>query len=384
MSVFRLALAALVLDPRPLLLPCLGLLLSLAGSAMAAAAEIRIGSSAALSGPAGMLGKRYHTGASAWFRQLNAQGGIHGRPLVVDLRDDGYQPERTEVHTEALLADARVLALFGYIGTPTSRVALPAVRRAGIAYLGPFSGAEMLWDATANPTVFNVRASYREEAAVLAQAIKASGARRVSVLVQADLFGRAGLEAMRGAAQAQGLSLVATATVKRNSVDVAESVAALVRQSSAEALFMASTYETCASFIKEARRQGFMGRFYTVSFAGLEPLRAALGGQLGDVVISQVMPDAQDARLPVVAAYQQAMRAAGERQFDSISLEGYIAARVLSEGLRRAKLPLDRAGVLRALENLGDLELGGFALHYRQALRRGSSYVALKGAVAAR
>jgi ABC-type branched-subunit amino acid transport system substrate-binding protein len=379
MSVLRLALAALILDRRPLLLPLLGLLLSLTGSAMAAVDEIRIGSAAALSGPAAMLGKRYHAGAKAWFKQLNAQGGIHGRRVVVDLRDDGYEPERTEAHTEALLADARVLALFGYIGTPTSRVALPAARRAGIAYLGPFSGADMLWDAAANPTIFNVRASYRDETAALAKAIKASGTQRVSVLVQADLFGRAGLEAMRSAAQAEGLSLVATATVKRNSVDVADSVATLVEQSDAEAIFMASTYETCAAFIKAARRQGFKGRFYTVSFAGLEPLRAALGGSLRSVVISQVMPDAHDAQLPVVAAYQQAMRAAGDQQFDSISLEGYIAARVLSEGLRQAKAPLSRASVLRALQTLGTVDLGGIAVSYREQGRRGSSYVGLKG-----
>ncbi len=380
MSVLRVALTALlVTDFRPFLLPCLGLLLSLAGSAMAAAAEIRIGSSAALSGPAGSLGTRYHVGASAWFSQLNAQGGVHGHRVVVDLRDDGYEPDRTEVHTEALLADARVLALFGYVGTPTSRVALPAVRRAQIAYVGPLSGAAMLWDLGTNPTVFNVRASYDDETAELARAIKASGAQRIGVLVQSDLFGRAGLEAMRSAARVQGLSLAATATVKRNSVEVAESVATLVKDAKVEAIFMASTYETCAAFIKEARRQGFKGRFYTVSFAGLEPLRAALGGSLRSVVISQVMPDAHDARLPVVAAYQQAMRAAGEKHFDSISLEGYIAARVLSEGLRRAKPPLSRASVLQALQNLGAFDLGGVSISYREQERRGSNYVALKG-----
>lgn len=341
--------------------------------------EIRIGSSAALSGPAASLGRRYHAGAQAWFDQLNAQGGIHGRRLVVDLRDDRYEPQDTEANTRALLADARVLALFGYIGTPTSRVALPAVRRARIAYVAPFTGAQMLWDMMENPTVFNVRAGYRDETAMLARHIKASGARRISLLVQADLFGRAGLEAMREAARVEGLELVATATVKRNSTDVAESVSTLVESSTADVIFMASTYETCAAFIQQANRLGFKGRFYTVSFAGLEPLRAALGGQLRSVLISQVVPDAGDARLPVVAAYQRAMRAAGDRQFDSVSLEGYIAARVMSEGLRRAKPPLSRASVLHALQTLGALDLGGVAISYREQERRGSDYVVLRG-----
>ncbi len=345
-------------------------------------AEIMLGSSAALSGPASALGQRYHLGARAAFEQLNKQGGIHGRRVAVDLQDDGYEPDRSETNTVALLQDARVLALFGYIGTPTSRVALPHLRRAGnIAFLGPFTGASLLWDERSHPNVFNVRASYQQESRALVRAIKDSGARRINVMVQADPFGRAGLEAMREATQAAGLDMVATATVKRNSTDVAEAAHTLVRQHSADAIFMVSTYETCAAFMRQAHAQGFRGRFYTLSFTGLEPLRTALQDEpelSGRLTLAQVVPDAEDRSVPVVAAYQRAMREAGERQFDSISLEGYLAARVMSEGLRKARLPLTRASLLRSLQTLGDLDLGGFAVHYREDHRRGSSYVALR------
>lgn len=344
------------------------------------AGELRIGASAALSGPAGALGRRYHAGAQAWFDQLNKHhGGVQGAKLLVELRDDGYEPERAETNTRALLGDPRVLALFGYVGTPTSRVALPYVRRSGIAYLGAFTGASMLWDAAANPSVFNVRASYLDEGRVLARAMQASGARSVNVMVQADPFGRAGLEAMREALQASGLRLQATALVRRNSTEVDESVHTLVSQNPADAIFMVSTYETCAAFVRRARQAGFKGRFYTLSFAGLEPLRAALDGDLHDLTIAQVVPDPEDRALPVVAAYQKAMLEAGDRRFDSISLEGYIAARVLSEGLRRAKPPLSRASVRQGLESLGELDLGGFVLRYRPGQHKASSYVGLRG-----
>lgn len=360
---------------------CVAALVSGAAAA-ASEGEVRIGSSAALSGPAAALGQRYHAGARAAFEQLNKQGGIQGRRVAVDLRDDGYEPGRAEANTVALLQDARVLALFGYVGTPTSRVALPHLRRtAGLAFLGPFTGASLLRDARSHPTVFNVRASYNDESRALARAIKASGARRLNVMVQADPFGRAGLEAMREAAQAGGLELVATATVNRNTTEVAEAAHALVRQHSADAIFMVSTYETCAAFMRQAHAQGFRGRFYTLSFAGLEPLRTALQDEpelSGRLTLAQVVPDAEDRSVPVVAAYQRAMREAGERQFDSISLEGYLAARVMSEGLRKARSPLTRASLLRSLQTLGDLDLGGFAVHYREDGRRGSSYVALR------
>jgi len=148
--------------------------------------------------------------------------------------------------------------------------------------------------------------------------------KRLNVMYQADLFGRAGLEAMRAAAAPQGIALGAVATFKRNTEEVQEGVRALVQQAGADAIFMVGTYASLASFV------------------------------------------------------QQAMREAGEKLFDSISLEGYLAARVLVEGLRHARAPLTRASLDRGLATLGELDLGGFRVHYGASQRRGSSYLALK------
>lgn len=349
----------------------------LADGAAAADAELRVGASAALSGPAAALGRRYHAGARSCFEQVNKQGGIAGARIVVDLRDDAYEPDQAEANTRAFVEDGRILALFGYVGTPTSKVALPFVRRWRIPFLGPFTGADILWEP-GNPQVFNVRASYREEAVALAQAMRRSGIRRLNVMYQADLFGRAGLEAMRAAAAPHGVALGAVATFKRNTEEVQEGVRALVQQAGADAIFMVGTYASLAAFVRQARRAGFKGPFYTLSFVGLEPLREALGPAMQGVTVAQVVPDPEDRGIPVVAAYQQAMREAGEKAFDSISLEGYLAARVLVEGLRRARAPLTRASLEHGLATLGDLDLGGFSVRYGASQRRGSSYLGLK------
>lgn len=333
---------------------------------------LRIGASAALSGPAAALGRQYHLGSQAALQASNDQGGIQGQALVLDLLDDGYEPERAVANTEALAADERVLALLGYVGTPTSMAALPLVRRHRLAFVGPYTGADALWERT-NPQVFMVRASYRDEARALAQALREDGARRVHVFYQADLYGRAGLEALRDAAGPAGLTLGLTATVKRNTVAVA--AAARELSSGADAIYMVSTYESCAAFVEQARQAGFRGRFYSLSFAGREPLRAALGGNLQGLVFAQVVPDPDDAQLPVVAQYQRALRALGASSFDSISLEGYLAARVLIEALRRAPRPLNRARVLQALAGLGRLDLGGYTVQYSANERRGSRLV---------
>lgn len=350
------------------------------GAALAnpASPEIRIGSSAALSGPAAGLGLRFHAGAAAYFAHLNQQGGISGARLVVDLLDDAYESDRADTNSRKLVEDDRVLALFGYVGTPTSNMALPYVRRWKVPFVAAYTGADVLREPY-NPLIFNVRASYKEEAQQLAVAMKASGVRTLNIFYQADLFGRAGLEAMRSAASAVGIRILATATVKRNTAKVDAEAAALVSGTPADAIYMVSTYATTAAFVRSAREKGFGGRFYTLSFAGLEQLRSALGkGHARGLTMAQVVPDAEDRSVPIVAEYQQAMREAGDRQFDSISLEGYLAARVLVEGLRRARQPLSRESLEQGLEAIGSLDLGGYRVHFGPGLRNGSSLVELR------
>ena len=370
--------AALALSRRHCLAALLGLGMGLGADTRAnGEAELRIGSSAALSGPAAQLGLRYHAGIRAQLDLLNQQGGIQGQKVVLDVRDDGYESDRAEINTRQLVEDPRVLLLFGYVGTPTSRMALPYLKRHGISFLAAYTGASMLYEPGPG-RIFSVRASYGDESLALAAAMKQDGVQRFNVLLQADLFGRAGLEAMREASQSLKLHLQASATVKRNSTQVDEALEALINRDPAEAVFMISAYETCAAFIRQARARGYKGRFYLLSFVGLEPLREALLGDMRQVRVAQVVPDPHDPSLPVVAAYQKAMLMRGDKQFDSLSLEGYIAARVLSEGLRRAKPPITRDSLQQALANLGELDLGGFKLRYQEDAHRGSTLVLIR------
>jgi len=338
--------------------------------------EIHIGSSAALSGPAAALGMRFHAGARACFKQLNQKGGIAGARLVSHLLDDAYEPARAEQNTRKLVEDPRILALFGYMGTPTAHAALPFVRRWKIPFVGPFTGADVLWQP--NPMIFNVRASYRAEALVLAADMQAQGIKRIGVLYQADLFGRAGMEAMRDAGRPLGLQIGPMAQVQRNSDQVQAGLASLLAQPQPEAIFMVSPYASSAAFIKQARQLGYSGRFYSLSFVGLEPLREALDQDLSRLTVAQVVPDPLDRTIPVVSAYQKAMRELGDSHFEAISLEGYLAARVLCEGLRNCRQPRTRESLAQGLATLGHLDLGGFQVDYGPQRHMGSSYIALR------
>lgn len=107
--------------------------------------EIRIGIVTAQRGPASNLGPNMKTGVQAYFTRINATGGVHGRTLSLIVNDYGHEPTRSAARTEDLINRDNVFALLGYVGTPTSRAALPiAAMRAEVPSLFPFSGAEFL------------------------------------------------------------------------------------------------------------------------------------------------------------------------------------------------------------------------------------------------
>ena len=90
--------------------------------------EIKLGMVNVQSGPASGLGRGMRSGAEAVFKQVNAQGGIHGRKINLLVGDDGYEPGRTVDETLKMIDGQKVFALFGFVGTPTANAALPIVK----------------------------------------------------------------------------------------------------------------------------------------------------------------------------------------------------------------------------------------------------------------
>ena len=101
--------------------------------------------------------------------------------------------------------------------------------------------------------------------------------------------GQAGLDGVTLALAAQNLKPVALATVERNSVDVAAAVAT-INAAAPDAVVQVSAYKSCAAYIRAARKAGFGGTFYNVSFVGTQALADELGKDGAGVVVSQVVP----------------------------------------------------------------------------------------------
>jgi len=335
--------------------------------------RIVLGQSAAFTGPAAQLGIQFHAGAKLYFDQLNAQGGVGGRKIEIRQLDDGYEPDRCAANTKNFI-DEEVFALFGYIGTPTSVVALPLATKARMPFFAPFTGAMALRDPFSK-TTFHVRASYNDETALIVKQLTNLGLKKIAVFYQNDAYGKAGLDGVTLALAAQNLKPVALATVERNSVDVGAAVKAITA-AGPDAVVQISAYKSCAAFIRAARKAGYGGTYYNVSFVGTQALADELGKDGAGVVVSQVVPSPYNAARPIAREFVDAAKKAGNVQPNFSSMEGYLAAKVFAEGLRRGSKP-NRESLISGLESINDQSFGGFAVTFSPTNHVASKFVEL-------
>lgn len=342
------------------------------------AEELVFGQSAALSGPARALGQEMRLGLLAAFEAINQQGGVHGQRLTLESLDDAYEPEAAIANTREFINTRDVFALVGAVGTPTSTAAQPIATEAGVPYIAPFTGAEFLRNAQLRPNVLNMRASYYQETEEMVARLTADlGVRRIGILYQNDSYGRAGLEGLRRAAAHHNLTLIAEAEYARNTEAVKIALLDL-RRSRPEAIVIIGAYKPAATLIRWARRLDFNPYFINISFVGSSALASELGPDGAGVYVTQVVPFPTDDSLPVVAHYQRALAAVAPESLPGfVSLEGYLAGRLVAEGLRLAGPEPTREGFLKALQQAETIDLDGFLLRYGPADNQGSDRVYL-------
>ena len=335
---------------------------------------IFLGQSAPFSGPSEQLGNLYNQGARLYFDALNAKGGINGRPVELKRLDDGYDPERCAANTRQFISEG-VFALFGYVGTPTSLAALPLATEAKIPFFAPFTGAQTLREPY-NRYVIHLRASYFDETAAMIKQATSVGITKIAVFYQNDSFGQAGLEGVTRAMAPLKLQPVATGTVERNSTDVAQALKDILSKNP-EAIVQIGSYKGCATFVRMARRAGYVGNFYNISFVGTQALSEELGAVARGVIVSQVMPYPFTAATPIASEYLGALQASGllGTNPNYSGMEGFVAAKVFAEAARRAGKGMTREGFLGAIQGMQALNIGGMTFDFGSQKNVGSRFV---------
>ncbi len=406
-------------------------------------ATILIGQSAPISGTNQALGTGMKLGIELAFEEQNQAGGIRGRKLELVFRDDAYQPQLAEQAARSLV-DAQVsqtdvprcpstanpapgqapvsttaisrgpnavLALVGSVGTPTMQRAAPVAVETGTIFFGAFTGAAtILRDSQAgmcSKYIFNVRASYAQEAYATMELFKKKGVVNYKNLIsfdQNDAFGQAGYDGLVAAyksvigefpGNADPNNPIVRFRYTRNDDASVPAQAAAATQYLAQLLtnqsgtvyvgvMMTDTYGAAAEFIAALRvwqyandsQQSSLQKatrlklhFSNVSFVGPNALAERLVQQgtvetpngpiplTDNVVVSQVVPNYQSDQSDVVTSYNKLIAAKGENP-DFTSLEGYVSARVFIAGLLAHKGPFEPEALVHTFERLPDLSFG--------------------------
>jgi len=348
--------------------------------------EIRFGISAPFTGSASELGNQMKLGIETAFNLINDGGGINGRQLRLVAADDGYEPRRTAETMKQLYENQQVFGFIGNVGTPTAVVAVPYALEHRMLFFGAFTGADLLRRTPPDRYVFNYRASYVEETdAAVRYLVKVRHLRpeQIAVFAQHDAFGDAGFDGVAKAVRAlQGdEGAIVRLDYERNTVDVDNAVARLRGlKVPVEAVVIVATYRAAAKFI-EKTRDLYPTMIYTnVSFVGSTALAyelMLLGPRYANgVVVTQVVP-AIDSYASAILKYKTALA----KYFpgappDYVSLEGYVAARVLLEGVQRAGRHPDTERLVEGLETLRDFDMGlGTPINFSPSDHQGSHKV---------
>lgn len=333
---------------------------------------IRLGQTLPLSGPLTELGTEYRDGAQTYFKWINSRGGVHGRKVELLTLDDGYVVDRTTENAKKLL-DEDVFAFFGMFGSANYAALLPLINERSVPSIAPYTGADSLRTAN-SPTTFWLRASYGDETEKIVDQLTTLGINRIAVFYQDDAFGKAGLAGVEAALAKRKLKVLATGVYDKTKNDVGSAVKA-IGAADPQAVVMISTYKPTAAFVKQMRLSGKLPQFFALSVVGVKALNAELGSESAGIAISQVVPFPDSATAPVVREMRQLpaemLPPAG---ITYTTLEGYIAARVAVEGLRRAGPNPSREKFVSALETLKDYDVGGFPVNYAGGSRLGSRF----------
>ena len=339
--------------------------------------SILFGQSAAFSGPAQELGRNMRLGMQAAFREVNEQGGVHGRRLELVSLDDGYEPEAAIDNTRQLIEGERVFALIGAVGTPTSRAAVPIAEDAGVPYIAPFTGSSFLRDPKWRGVV-NMRASYYQETeGIVARLTGDLGIERIAIMYQDDSFGREGFRGVRRALERRELSLVAVGVYPRNTKAVKTALLDL-RSGNPQAVVLIGTYQPVATLIAWAQTTSFNPIFATISFVGSKALARELGPAGTGVLVSQVVPFPTATEPAIVGSYRHALTTHAPRAEPSfVSFEGYLAGRLAIAALTSCGRAVSRACLLDNLRRADVIDLDGFELRYGDGDNQGSDEVFL-------
>jgi branched-chain amino acid transport system substrate-binding protein len=325
-------------------------------------AQILIGQTAGLTGPVAAGVKETSDGAMLYIDAVNAKGGVNGQKIELVSMDDKFDPKLAAENGQKLIEEKKVLALFLTRGTPHSQALFPMLEKHGVPLIAPSTGA-MVMHEPVRRTVFNVRATYQREAEKSIAYLASIGVTRIGIVHADDSFGQDALEGAQNGFKKGNFQPAVVIKAARTKPDYGQIIPELIKANVQSILWIASG-TVVSDGVKALRTAGSTAQIVTLSNNASSGFIKGLGENSRGVIVSQVFPYERSIAFPFVKEARDMAKARNLPEISPAMLEGFAAAKVLVEGLRRAGPKPTRESLINALETLDKFNLGGLEVSY--------------------
>jgi branched-chain amino acid transport system substrate-binding protein len=327
------------------------------------ASTITIGGTVPITGPAALFGS-VGRGADAYFKYVNAHGGVNGRKIRYLYRDDAYDPSKTVQLTRELVENDKVFAVFSTIGTDNTIATTDYLNAAKVPQLFAGTGTARVGDAyKTHPWTMGYLPSFRAEGAIYGRAIAQQAGAKVAVLYEASDFGKdltAGLK--------KGLGTKASAVVAEQAYQPTDtsidSQMSTLHASGANVLVLNVTPQYAILAYLAAHKFGWRPKIYLSSVCispnVMDIVRASVGQEVNGSLSIAFVKDPTDkvfAKDPVVALYRSILKkyAPGAKPEDVYNFYGMGVAFTMVDALKHAGKNPTRASLLAAAQHLNEI-----------------------------
>lgn len=353
----------------------IGLVLALVSQALPLHADnvIVLGTTGPFSGPFSEFGEEYRKGQDACLSDINARGGVRGRPVRVEYMDDAYDPARTISNVREMVAKG-VIGFVSLTGTGSVTALKPVLEELQVPVVGVSSGAIAVRDPklAASPWVFHTKVSYSDEFAGFARMLPTLGISKVAFVYQDNPFGKAGLESAR-AAFARADAEVPTVKFG-NGVDEVDSAVREAAQLKVQTLILIGAGASAAEFVARYQRAApTPARIALISVIGGRSLTARLGEGVGGLMISLNYPNPWNTKSPIVRKYHAAIKMA-QYEPSLLSMESCVNVRFMVEALQAAGDNPNRKTLYAALNRGVTMDEGDYLLKLAAGSHVASTY----------
>jgi branched-chain amino acid transport system substrate-binding protein len=328
--------------------------------------EIKIGNIMPYSGPASAYGVIAKT-EEAYFRKVNAEGGINGRKINFISYDDAYSPPKTVEQARKLVESDEALVVFNPLGTPPNTAIQKYLNTKKVPQLFVATGATKWNDPKNFPWTMGWQPNYQSETQIYAKyVLKNKPDAKIGILYQNDDYGKDYLKGFKDGLGAKAASLIVLEESYEVSEPTIDSHIVKLKASGADVFINITTPKFAAQAIKKNAELGWKPLHFLNSVSGSigSVIKPAGFENAQEIISSQYLKDPADAEWKNDAGmkawnefldkyYPEANRA------DAFVMYGYTVAQTLEHVLKSSGDNLTRENVMKQAASLKDLELGG-------------------------